>query len=275
MGKVDGIRRWIRLSAHNLRRFFVKARATVIIPTYGNARFARWAIKSVQRQTVKDIEICIICDGSPEEMISFFEGIGKDDPRIKVFSFPKSPRTGEPYRDIAIKRTSGRIICYCCHDDLWLPYHIEEMEKALKDNCFAHSIHTIVKIPKDMKDENDFIAGVNPLSLKGKAVIDKILAGANFGGLTVGAHTRKSYNELKEGWITTPGRDMPTDQSMWRKFLSAYRNNCATVMKITSLNFRKNDRNGWLERERDNELKRYYEKMKDPAFLGKIDKFIT
>ena len=65
------------------------ARATVIIPTFGNAKFARWAVKSVQRQTVTDIEICIICDGSPENMVSFFNNMRKEDPRIKVFVFPK------------------------------------------------------------------------------------------------------------------------------------------------------------------------------------------
>jgi glycosyltransferase involved in cell wall biosynthesis len=74
--------------------------ATVIIPTFGNATFAGWAIKSVQNQTVKNIEICIICDGSPENMVSFFRNIEKEDSRVKVFVFPKSPRTGEPYRDI-------------------------------------------------------------------------------------------------------------------------------------------------------------------------------
>ena len=51
----------------------MKTRATVIIPTFGNAKFARWAIKSVQNQTVKDIEICIICDGSPDNMVLFLE----------------------------------------------------------------------------------------------------------------------------------------------------------------------------------------------------------
>jgi|SRR5271157_1749191 len=105
------------------------ARATVIIPTFGNAKFARWAVKSVQRQTVTDIEICIICDGSPENMVSFLNNMRKEDPRIKVFVFPKSPRTGEPYRDIVIKQTTGKIICYCSHDDLWLPDHVRTMEK--------------------------------------------------------------------------------------------------------------------------------------------------
>ena len=64
------------------------ARATVIIPTFGQAKFSAWPIKSVQAQTVKEIEICIICDGSAENMVEFFNALAKEDPRIKVFSFP-------------------------------------------------------------------------------------------------------------------------------------------------------------------------------------------
>jgi glycosyltransferase involved in cell wall biosynthesis len=58
------------------------ARATVIIPTFGNARFARWAVKSVQNQNVNDIEICIICDGSPDAMVAVFEVMVRDDTRL-------------------------------------------------------------------------------------------------------------------------------------------------------------------------------------------------
>ena len=73
------------------------ARATVIMPTFGQAEFAVWPIKSVQAQTVRDIEICILCDGSSENMVGFFNAFAKEDPRIRVFSFPKGPRNGEEH----------------------------------------------------------------------------------------------------------------------------------------------------------------------------------
>ena len=116
----------------------MRPRATVIIPTFGNAVFSRWAIKSARLQTVEDIEICIICDGSPEEMVLFFQDLTKEDRRIKVFVHPKSPRTGEPHRDAVIRRTSGKIICYLGHDDLWFPDHIREMEESLGRCQFHH-----------------------------------------------------------------------------------------------------------------------------------------
>ena len=61
------------------------ARATVIIPTFGQAEFAVWPIKSVQAQTVRDIEICIICDGSPENMVDFMR---REIPEYKICYSP-------------------------------------------------------------------------------------------------------------------------------------------------------------------------------------------
>ena len=248
----------------------MEARATVIIPTFGEAKFARWAIKSVQQQTVKDIEICIICDGSPENMVSLFRSMEQEDPRIKVFAYPKSPRTGEPYRDIAIKQTTGQIICYCSHDDLWLPNHIQVMEEALKKCCFTHSLHAFVNLSEAIKDENTLLGGIYWINLNPE-IIERMQSGENFFGLTYGAHTRKSYNELEEGWVTTPLKDFQTDLYMWCKFLTAFGERCKTTMKVTALNFEQIPRNDWSEQERDDELSLYFEKIQDPAFLRKIE----
>lgn len=250
----------------------MEARATVIIPTYGNASFARWAINSVQQQTVKDIEICIICDGSPENMVSFFKAMGKEDSRLKVYEYPKSPRTGEPYRDIVIKETTGKIICYCSHDDLWLPFHIETIEKTLQRCGFTHSIHAFVNVPDRAWPSFMLLGGVYWIDLKDPRIIQKMHGGRSFFGLTYGAHRRTIYLELKEGWITTPLKDSLTDLYMWCKFLSAFGESCQTTSKVTALNFPKARRKDWSEQERDDELRDYFEKIQDPAFLRKIDK---
>jgi glycosyltransferase involved in cell wall biosynthesis len=248
----------------------MKTRATVIIPTFGNATFARWAIKSVQNQTVKDIEICIICDGSPENMISFFQNMQKEDRRIKVFSYPKSPGTGEPYRDIVIKQTTGRIICYCGHDDLWLSNHVQVMEEALKECYFTHSIHVEMNLPKHIKNENTLFDRIIWINLNRK-IIKKMQGRANYFGLAFVAHTRKSYNELEEGWVTAP-KDIWSDLYMWRKFLSAFGERCKTTRKVTALKFGQILRKDWTEQQRDEELRRYFEKINDPIFLTQLHK---
>ncbi len=250
----------------------MEARATVIIPTFGQASFAQWAVKSVQNQKIKDIEICIICDGSPEPMVTFFRAMAQDDPRIKVFTFPKSPRTGEPYRDFVIKQTTGKIICYCSHDDLWLPSHLQEMEGALTKCRFAHSLHAAVNLPEKVKRKRRLFNRINIENLKDHNTVKNMFRGNNFFGLTYGAHTRDGYFKLKEGWVTTPGENVPTDLYMWCKFLAAFPHECKTVMKITALHFTRESRKAWSEQQRDDELKFYFERIQDPRFMKTISR---
>jgi len=247
----------------------MKARATVIIPTYGNALFARWAIKSVQQQTVRDIEICIICDGSPQEMVDFFKAMAKEDGRIQVHVFEKSPRTGEPYRDIVIGQTTGDIICYCAHDDLWLGFHIESVEKTLQHCAFTHSIHAFVDLPENIKKGKPILGGAHWMDIRNPRIVKTMLDCQNYFGLTYGAHRRDSYKTLRQGWTTTPP-GIATDLYMWRKFLSAFEGQCKTTRKVTALNFQKVLREDWSEQARADELKEYFETMQDPAFLKVI-----
>ena len=211
------------------------ARATVIIPTFGNAKFARWAINSVQKQTVKDIEICIICDGSPNHMVSFLKPWRKRDPRIKVFVFSKAPRTGEPF-DIVISQTTGKIICYCSHDDLWLPNHVQIMEKALRNCCFTHTFHLFVNPTLPNMDNTNWFGGIIWINLNYE-IINKMERGENFFGLTFVAHTRDCYYQLPERWVTTPDKDIPTDLFMWCKFLSNFGSRCKTTPRVTVFMF--------------------------------------
>ena len=248
------------------------ARATVIIPTYGDARFARWAVKSVQQQTVADIEICIICDGSPADMVAFFEAMAIEDPRIRVFCYPKSPRTGEPYRHEVIGKTTGRIICYCGHDDLWMPDHVETVEQTLQDSGFTHTLHAVVDTQQPAGCTHTIYSDIYLINLKRGKIVQKMRDGINFFGLTYGAHTRESYLRLAEGWVTTPDREIPTDLYMWNKFLSAEGVMCTTTRKITALSFPVPYRRDWTQQRRDEELARYFSRLKNPRFVKNAQK---
>jgi glycosyltransferase involved in cell wall biosynthesis len=258
------------------------ARATVIIPTFGKAIFARWAIKSVQNQTVQDLEICIICDGSPPEMVAFFEKMAQKDPRVRLYTFPKSPRTGEPYRDTVIKKTTGQNIFYCAHDDLWLHNHIEQLERTLQNNQFTNSFNLYIEaIEKTVDPDRQFTEQL----LNEKELINRIASfdfikkkygniirwGYYLSGLTCGAHSRKAYFNLKEGWITTPLKYIPTDVYMWYKLIFSNRWAFKTTQKVTALHFAQNPRNNWSEQKRHNELMHYYGIISSRKFMNRIN----
>jgi glycosyltransferase involved in cell wall biosynthesis len=240
-------------------------RATVILPTFGEAQFARWSIRSIQRQSVEEMEICVVCDGSPDHMVRFFEDMKKDDPRIQVFEFAKAPRTGEKHRDEVIRRTSGKIVCYCSHDDLWLPNHVDVIERQLQSSCFTHTIHCSVRTLDDSVSPYVMYADLRRSKCRGK-----MLRGRNYFGLTFGAHTRESYFALKERWVTTPRQHVATDLYMWQKFLRAFGHRCSTAFEITALNFPASSRRAWTAEERDHELGEYFQRIQDPVFVEAI-----
>ena len=57
---------------------------SVILSAYNEEKFIEKAIESVVNQTLKDIEIIIINDGSTDNTLSIINGYANDDSRIKV-----------------------------------------------------------------------------------------------------------------------------------------------------------------------------------------------
>jgi hypothetical protein len=140
------------------------------------------------------------------------------------------------------------------------------MEKTLAQHCFTNSLF-VYSIPSDslkLKNLKGIFADIQDPEIR-----KKMLNGQSHFGLTCGAHTRESYHGLEEGWVTTP-KGIPTDLFMWRKFVSAYGNRCKTTMKVTALGFQQMRREGWSEQERDDELRRCFEKLQDVIFLRKL-----
>src|SRR5215813_10842942 len=120
-------------------------RASVVIPTYRHFATLPYAVKSVQNQGVEDIEILIVGDGVDDATRAAVQVLQADDPRIRFFDLPKGPRRGELNRDRVLHEAQGPIVCYACDDVLWLPGHLQAMEKALHDADFVGAMDLVVK----------------------------------------------------------------------------------------------------------------------------------
>ena len=91
---------------------------SVVIATYNMGRYVGDAIRSVQNQTISDLDIHIVDDGST------------DDTREVVGSFLSDQRVHYHYqanagqtraKNVGIARSTGRFVGFCDADDLWLP----------------------------------------------------------------------------------------------------------------------------------------------------------
>jgi len=236
-------------------------RASVLIPTHEHAATIPFAVASVQAQSVRDIEILIVGDGIGEPLRAVIDRLKADDSRIRFFDFPKGPRNGEIHRDTVLRQARGRIVCYQCDDDLWLPGHLEDMEAALEAEDFVGSMSANVATDGE-------VWGCY-FDLERPEFREPWLAGkptgfgpwANLGfGLSSGAHRLDAYRRLPEGWTTTPA-GIPTDQFMWMKFVRQPWCRTKVLPWPTALRFAELHRRDWSDQQHATEKGRWMEKL--------------
>lgn len=114
---------------------------SVIIPCYNSARTLRETVKSALAQTLKDIEIIIVNDGSTDNSLSIAEILKVEDPRIVIHSIPNRKLPGA--RNYGIEHAVGEFVAPLDADDLWHPTYLEKLVKALRKagetSSFAYS----------------------------------------------------------------------------------------------------------------------------------------
>src|SRR5262249_25651577 len=222
----------------------------------------RPSLRTVQEQSVEDLEILVIGDGVPDETRELVAEIGKGDPRIRFFDNPKGPRNGEIHRAAALAEARGEIVCYQADDDLWCREHVEELRDLLSAADFAHNV--ALTVASD--------GSVSPwlAVLESGVFRAHMLRGANFLPLSVVGHTMSAYRSLPWGWRTTPPA-IPTDLYMWQQFLMQPGIRLASGSRPSVFNFRTPARRTWTLAERRSELERWYEFVHDPRWSNELE----
>tara|TARA_A100001015_G_scaffold307010_1_gene402214 strand:- start:4928 stop:5665 length:738 start_codon:yes stop_codon:yes gene_type:complete len=112
---------------------------SVIIPTFNRFKYLLHAIKSVNEQTYKNIEIIVINDCSTQE--NYYKYDFKKISGLKIFivHLPKNSKDifgfaspGGHARNIGMMIASGKYISFLDDDDYFLPTKIEKQIYAMK-----------------------------------------------------------------------------------------------------------------------------------------------
>lgn len=91
---------------------------SVVVPCYNVERYLPQCIESLCKQTLSDIEIILVDDGSPDNSGMICDEYAKKDNRIKVIHKPNGGVSAARNDGMAI--ASGEYIIFCDSDD-WLP----------------------------------------------------------------------------------------------------------------------------------------------------------
>lgn len=90
-------------------------KVSVIIPVYNTEAYLEEAVRSIMNQTLKDLEIIIIDDGSTDNSLAVIKKLAQEDNRIEWLSQPNSGQSVA--RNIGIEKARGKYLYFMDSDD--------------------------------------------------------------------------------------------------------------------------------------------------------------
>lgn len=102
---------------------------SVIIPTYKSAAFITETLQSVWDQTYKHVEIIVINDGSPDNILDV---LATFESKITIIT-QEHGGIGKA-RNTGITASKGELIALLDGDDIWLPTKLEEQVHFLEEH---------------------------------------------------------------------------------------------------------------------------------------------
>lgn len=233
-------------------------RATIVVPTHDHADTLYRSVASALAQTVRELEIFIVGDGVPDATRPIVAELTRRDGRVRFFDHPKGSGFGERHRHLALQHARGRIVCYLSDDDLWLPEHVEVLERQLHQVDLAHTMMVSILA------EGALEAAVVDVGRPG--YLDMLRRNHGGFGLACAGHTLDAYRRLPEGWRPrSPG--LNSDAQMWVQFLEQPWCRAASVMRPTVLHFASGPRRTWPVARRLDELDRWSAELGRPGGL--------
>ncbi len=91
-------------------------KVSVIIPVYNTASYLKSAVGSILNQTLRDIEVLIVNDGSTDSSLEIIKEIQAGDSRVQLFSQSNSGQSAA--RNLALEYASGEFVYFMDSDDI-------------------------------------------------------------------------------------------------------------------------------------------------------------
>lgn len=135
-------------------------RFSAVIPLYNKAQHIQETVNSVLGQTLQDLEVVVVDDGSTDGGAEIVSRI--PDSRVRLI---KQENAGvSAARNRGVQEATGEYVAFLDADDEWLPWHLEELDRLIRacPNCGLYSVgHEIVQSgrryrPSTGTDENFF-----------------------------------------------------------------------------------------------------------------------
>lgn len=143
---------------------------TVVVPAYNAARTIGATLNAARAQTIADIEIIVIDDGSRDTTRSIVADIGSADARVRLIA--QANHGVSTARNAGILAARAPVIAFLDADDLWPTHHLAtHLARLAADPCLGLSFSTARYIDGDGR----VVGAARPL-LDGHTVRDLVMA---------------------------------------------------------------------------------------------------
>ncbi|MBR0467940.1 glycosyltransferase family 2 protein [Candidatus Saccharibacteria bacterium] len=105
-------------------------KVSIIVPVYNVEKYLAPCLESLTHQTLKEIEIICVDDGSTDGSAEILEEYKKKDPRFKIISQKNSGRSVA--RNVGLREAVSPYIMFCDADDKFDEYMCEKMVRVME-----------------------------------------------------------------------------------------------------------------------------------------------
>ena len=97
---------------------------SIIMPVYNTEKYLREALDSILAQTMTDIEVLCVDDGSTDSSLEILHEYANKDPRVTVFT--QDHQFAGAARNLGIKHAAGKYLLFLDSDDIFDPQMVEK-----------------------------------------------------------------------------------------------------------------------------------------------------
>lgn len=173
---------------------------SVLIPAHNVQSYVRESVASIQNQTMRDIQIVVVNDGSSDDTLGIVQNIASKDPRVHVIDTPK--RGIVAALNAGLLKCSAPFIARMDADDIAMPDRLEKQLRFLESHPDIALVGSATKTINESGEE----VGLSPAPTTEKALM-KTLALASPCGHMCWLVRRELYEKLEGYRELAPAED--------------------------------------------------------------------
>lgn len=108
---------------------------SIVMPCYNRASFLQRALDNISAQSLKDLEVVIVDDGSTDDTREMIESI-RSNYIFSISYFFQHNQGAAAARQTGVKHSKGQFIAFFDSDDLWAESYLKSLQDVMLRNEF-------------------------------------------------------------------------------------------------------------------------------------------